>query len=205
MCECARAHISFIPSIKYSIQTIKSIYTGRSPSKRSVLSIIITCFATISIAILGILFCIGCCLSFAGMMLEIDEENNQRSHSSSTTRVWEMAIITILPPAWLRPHQPPAPSVATVPLDEFSFTSSTEAPNMDAASNDKPSTVELIIGGSQCIPEPNGDSCRICLKEYEASERLTLICDCKHCFHADCLENWLQTGSTCPLCRIAVD
>ncbi|XP_047950763.1 uncharacterized protein LOC125196330 isoform X1 [Salvia hispanica] len=65
-------------------------------------------------------------------------------------------------------------------------------------------TEDIIIGGSECISGPNGDSCPICLENYKASERLRVIRNCNHCFHSDCLDLWLQRKSTCPICRTNV-
>lgn len=106
---------------------------------------------------------------------------------------------------------PSSPSVAADALDDFSFMPPPAAYDdeffFDAAgggSDDELPTEDLIIGGSQCISGPNGDSCTICLGEYKASERLRLILKCDHCFHADCLEQWLQRKKTCPICRTSV-
>ena len=43
------------------------------------------------------------------------------------------------------------------------------------------------------------DKCSICLKNiYENDFEKTL---CKHYFHKECIENWLVSKNTCPLCR----
>lgn len=101
-------------------------------------------------------------------------------------------------------------SVAADALDDFSFMPPHAAYDDEfffdaaAASDDELPTEDLIIGGSQCISGPNGDSCTICLAEYKASERLRLIRKCNHCFHAHCLEQWLHRKKTCPICRTSV-
>lgn len=41
----------------------------------------------------------------------------------------------------------------------------------------------------------------MCLGEYQAEERLQQIPACGHTFHMDCIDNWLSTHATCPLCR----
>lgn len=89
-------------------------------------------------------------------------------------------------------HSPQVPATAgDAHHDEFSF-------------HEELPTEDVIIGGSECISGPNGDSCTICLEKYKASERLRLIRKCNHCFHADCLEQWLQRKNTCPVCRTNV-
>ncbi|KAH7404144.1 hypothetical protein KP509_15G012300 [Ceratopteris richardii] len=43
--------------------------------------------------------------------------------------------------------------------------------------------------------------CGICLSDFQESECLRLLPGCQHCFHAPCIEAWLSSHSTCPLCR----
>lgn len=46
--------------------------------------------------------------------------------------------------------------------------------------------------------------CRVCLSEFEEGEKIRDL-QCKHKFHKDCLDRWLQQGwATCPLCRTKV-
>ncbi|KAH7285090.1 hypothetical protein KP509_33G012100 [Ceratopteris richardii] len=44
-------------------------------------------------------------------------------------------------------------------------------------------------------------SCSICLSEYKAEEVLRLLPDCRHTFHASCIDAWLRLHATCPMCR----
>ncbi|XVF53067.1 hypothetical protein PTKIN_Ptkin05aG0069700 [Pterospermum kingtungense] len=59
-----------------------------------------------------------------------------------------------------------------------------------------------LLGESRRFPRPNHNTCPICLGEYEAKERLRTIPDCKHYFHAVCIDEWLKLNAACPLCRI---
>lgn len=43
--------------------------------------------------------------------------------------------------------------------------------------------------------------CAVCLSEFEDSETLRLIPKCDHVFHRDCIDAWLVSHSTCPVCR----
>ncbi|GFQ05793.1 RING-H2 finger protein atl7 [Phtheirospermum japonicum] len=43
--------------------------------------------------------------------------------------------------------------------------------------------------------------CSVCLGEYEAEDKLQQIPGCGHTFHMDCIDLWLSTHTTCPLCR----
>jgi len=42
--------------------------------------------------------------------------------------------------------------------------------------------------------------CRICLMRYEEGEVQRTL-PCFHTFHADCVDRWLHTATTCPICR----
>jgi len=57
---------------------------------------------------------------------------------------------------------------------------------------------------SRMTPETqlaNGqDSCVICLAEFKMGERLRTL-SCNHTFHMTCLDNWLESHTTCPLCN----
>ncbi|XP_071706783.1 probable E3 ubiquitin-protein ligase RHA4A [Rutidosis leptorrhynchoides] len=46
--------------------------------------------------------------------------------------------------------------------------------------------------------------CCVCLGEFELKEELIQVPSCKHVFHKECLHHWLQSNSTCPLCRCCV-
>ena len=44
-------------------------------------------------------------------------------------------------------------------------------------------------------------TCSICLTDFEVDDTLCKLIVCKHEFHRECLEDWLQTENSCPLCR----
>ncbi|CAA2963687.1 probable E3 ubiquitin-protein ligase RHA4A [Olea europaea var. sylvestris] len=46
--------------------------------------------------------------------------------------------------------------------------------------------------------------CCVCLGEFEIKEELLQVISCKHVFHINCIRHWLQSHSTCPLCRTLV-
>ncbi|KDP23544.1 hypothetical protein JCGZ_23377 [Jatropha curcas] len=43
--------------------------------------------------------------------------------------------------------------------------------------------------------------CAVCLCEFEDDETLRLIPKCDHVFHPDCIDTWLASHTTCPVCR----
>ncbi|XP_039126642.1 E3 ubiquitin-protein ligase ATL6-like [Dioscorea cayenensis subsp. rotundata] len=43
--------------------------------------------------------------------------------------------------------------------------------------------------------------CAVCLSEFEEDETLRLLPKCSHVFHPDCIDAWLVSHVTCPVCR----
>ncbi|KAL7108262.1 hypothetical protein ACP275_06G102900 [Erythranthe tilingii] len=60
---------------------------------------------------------------------------------------------------------------------------------------------KTILGESRRLPKPEYNICSICLSEYAPKETLRSIPDCHHCFHAECIDEWLRLNSSCPVCR----
>lgn len=50
----------------------------------------------------------------------------------------------------------------------------------------------------------DGLDCSVCLSTFEDVEILRLLPKCKHAFHIDCIDQWLEKHSSCPLCRFKV-
>ncbi|KAI9106358.1 hypothetical protein K1719_021886 [Acacia pycnantha] len=50
-----------------------------------------------------------------------------------------------------------------------------------------------------------GLGCVVCLSKFENGETLRLLPKCKHAFHMNCIDTWLEGHSTCPLCRCRID
>nr|XP_004234950.1 RING-H2 finger protein ATL22 [Solanum lycopersicum] len=60
---------------------------------------------------------------------------------------------------------------------------------------------KTILGESRRLPKPDDNICPICLAEYQPKETLRTIPECLHCFHADCIDEWLRLNASCPVCR----
>ncbi|XP_047956424.1 RING-H2 finger protein ATL47-like isoform X2 [Salvia hispanica] len=43
--------------------------------------------------------------------------------------------------------------------------------------------------------------CAVCLSELSFLDKLKVLPSCSHAFHIHCIETWLLSNSTCPLCR----
>ncbi|KAI3418623.1 RING-type domain-containing protein [Psidium guajava] len=47
----------------------------------------------------------------------------------------------------------------------------------------------------------DGTDCSVCLSEFREDESLRLLPKCSHAFHLPCIDTWLKSHSSCPLCR----
>ncbi|KAK6919857.1 Zinc finger, RING-type, partial [Dillenia turbinata] len=47
----------------------------------------------------------------------------------------------------------------------------------------------------------DGTECSVCLSEFREDEGLRLMPKCNHAFHLPCIDTWLKSHPSCPLCR----
>ncbi|KAK4431973.1 RING-H2 finger protein ATL43 [Sesamum alatum] len=57
---------------------------------------------------------------------------------------------------------------------------------------------------SSLTGQKDGLECAVCLNRFEPDEVLRLLPKCRHAFHVECVDTWLDAHSTCPLCRCRV-
>jgi len=43
--------------------------------------------------------------------------------------------------------------------------------------------------------------CAVCLENFKVGEICRLLPNCKHSFHAQCIDSWLSKTAICPVCR----
>lgn len=46
--------------------------------------------------------------------------------------------------------------------------------------------------------------CCICLGIFQDGEKVKVLPDCHHRYHSECVDKWLRTQSSCPLCRASL-
>ncbi|XP_058772625.1 E3 ubiquitin-protein ligase ATL59-like [Vicia villosa] len=49
--------------------------------------------------------------------------------------------------------------------------------------------------------DEGGDTCAVCLGDFEEDEELRTMPECLHSFHVECIDMWLHSHSSCPICR----
>ncbi|KAI3976839.1 hypothetical protein MKX01_008697 [Papaver californicum] len=47
--------------------------------------------------------------------------------------------------------------------------------------------------------------CAVCLSEFDDDDVIRLITMCNHSFHSECIDLWLASHTTCPVCRLNLD
>ncbi|CAM0944778.1 unnamed protein product [Alopecurus aequalis] len=53
------------------------------------------------------------------------------------------------------------------------------------------------------LPKSSPD-CAVCLSAFQPDAELRLLPACRHAFHAACVDAWLRTTPSCPLCRAGI-
>ena len=48
------------------------------------------------------------------------------------------------------------------------------------------------------------NTCSICRETFSNDDIVRKINSCQHVFHMNCLDTWLETHTTCPICRLDV-
>jgi E3 ubiquitin-protein ligase ATL41 len=59
-------------------------------------------------------------------------------------------------------------------------------------------------GGSASTSGAAATDCAVCLSELADGEKVRALPACRHVFHVDCVDAWLRTRTTCPVCRAEV-
>ncbi|KAE8669369.1 RING-H2 finger protein ATL66 [Hibiscus syriacus] len=54
------------------------------------------------------------------------------------------------------------------------------------------------------VEEATQSECCICLGVFEDGEKVKVLPPCKHSYHPECVDRWLSTESSCPLCRASL-
>lgn len=71
-------------------------------------------------------------------------------------------------------------------------------PDPEASSSSSPPAGK---GGGGGVDDDQAAQCSICISALVAGEKVKALPPCGHCFHPDCVDAWLRSQPSCPLCR----
>ncbi|KAE9613294.1 hypothetical protein Lal_00027322 [Lupinus albus] len=137
-------------------------------------------FSPLVIAIIGILASAFLLVSY----YTIISKYCGRRESSSSQRENHEANVEIQDNHNLALHEPW--HVSTTGLDEALIKSITVC---------KYKQGDCLVGVTDCL---------VCLSEFQDGESIRLLPKCSHAFHIPCIDTWLKSHSTCPLCRATI-
>jgi hypothetical protein len=83
---------------------------------------------------------------------------------------------------------------------------STVSPKTLSASRIDSFASHSLDAGSSWWRDREGEHCTVCMCSFEVGEVIKELPLCRHCFHSECIAQWLSTASTkCPLCGASLD
>ena len=62
----------------------------------------------------------------------------------------------------------------------------------------------IILHQESAVEREDQMECCICLGVFEDGDKVKVLAQCQHRFHSDCVDRWLLTQSSCPLCRVSL-
>ncbi|KAF0896916.1 hypothetical protein E2562_030766 [Oryza meyeriana var. granulata] len=77
-----------------------------------------------------------------------------------------------------------------------------EASSVDMmSSSSRAKLVQVVVCPYRKAEEWSEAMCPVCLSDFSDGEAVRVLPECMHYFHVDCIETWLRSNTSCPLCR----
>lgn len=72
--------------------------------------------------------------------------------------------------------------------------------HQNGAASEPASSSPIVFSAETKLARAEAE-CAICLSEFIDGERVRVLPNCGHGFHANCVEEWIVARSSCPTCR----
>ncbi|CAO2045260.1 unnamed protein product [Urochloa humidicola] len=63
---------------------------------------------------------------------------------------------------------------------------------------------QLEAGGGEGAAAASSVVCSVCLEDVRGGDMVRQVPACRHIFHVECIDMWLRSHRTCPMCRCVV-
>lgn len=97
-------------------------------------------------------------------------------------------------------HSPLSPSSSTS-TESLRFSNRRVSPETERSSVLDSLPIFKFSSVTRRSSASSSSDCAVCLSKFEPEDQLRLLPLCCHAFHADCIDVWLVSNQTCPLCR----
>lgn len=78
-----------------------------------------------------------------------------------------------------------------------------QALGLDSAAINSLPIIQLRSPAAIATPIVESECC-ICLGAFRDGEKVKVLPNCRHCYHSECVDQWLTAQSNCPLCRASL-
>jgi Ring finger domain len=100
-------------------------------------------------------------------------------------------------PAGFNSEEDPEVGIDEATLNTYPEVLYAEAKKLMAEENKQ----EENCGWKVMLSSATAACCSICLADYKDTDVLRVLPDCGHMFHVTCVDLWLKSRPTCPVCR----
>ncbi|KAJ0961795.1 hypothetical protein J5N97_029623 [Dioscorea zingiberensis] len=101
-----------------------------------------------------------------------------------------------------------SPSPPLIPLRTSDSSSDSSPARTSPSDRDPKALIESLplftLSSSLAALPKSSPDCAVCLSPFRPDDDLRLLPACRHAFHASCIDAWLPSTPSCPLCRAAV-
>ncbi|CAL9753214.1 unnamed protein product [Musa acuminata subsp. burmannicoides] len=108
---------------------------------------------------------------------------------------------------------PPLPPLFQLRHSDFSSPSSSAAAaavasDFGLSDQDKEALIDSLplfsLASSLAVLPKSSPDCAVCLYPFRPHDELRLLPACRHAFHSRCVDPWLRSTPSCPLCRSSI-